>query len=313
MVDTPPVSTRHYTDKKTWWAIIVVAFLSGLGGGFAKSGWAWAQQAWQVYFPPEWHISYLVQNAENRPLANVGIVLMSEDGRTVLTEAKTRENGTAKLSATLEPGVYVMIHRITHRGADYVSTEQLVLKTDRIIPRRLIFDPDAWPQSRPSPPEPRQLKPTIDPQLPVAKPRGAPPEEAIWLATAYAEIGVNEKDQRGQMRIEEYWNAAGFDFGADIPWTSAFPEWVMQQTGRFGPRTPQARKWMEWGRAVETLRPGCIAVLWRRSPDSWQGHVGFYLGQDGEGRLTILSGNSRDSVRISTVSRDRLLGCRWPE
>ena len=63
--------------------------------------------------------------------------------------------------------------------------------------------------------------------------------------------------------------------------------------------------------ALEKPRPGCIVVFWRESLDSWKGHVGFYVGDDVD-RVLILGGNQNNSVNISSYSKDKILGYRWP-
>ena len=58
---------------------------------------------------------------------------------------------------------------------------------------------------------------------------------------------------------------------------------------------------------------GAVVVFWRISPNSGKGHVGFYVGEDGEAYY-VLGGNQGDAVSVVRISRDRLLkgGVRWP-
>jgi hypothetical protein len=43
----------------------------------------------------------------------------------------------------------------------------------------------------------------------------------------------------------------------------------------------------------------------------WQGHVGFYAGEDGSA-FSVLGGNQSDRVSMARISRERLLGAYWP-
>jgi hypothetical protein len=51
-------------------------------------------------------------------------------------------------------------------------------------------------------------------------------------------------------------------------------------------------------------------VVFRRGNSSWQGHVAFYLGQEGS-RIVVLGGNQTDAVTIASYSM-AVLGCRTP-
>jgi hypothetical protein len=68
---------------------------------------------------------------------------------------------------------------------------------------------------------------------------------------------------------------------------------------------------MTWG-VPSDLKPGCIAVFWRQSPDNPASHAGFLVSIRGDNTLAILGGNQSDQVNIALMSRSRLLGCRWP-
>lgn len=74
-----------------------------------------------------------------------------------------------------------------------------------------------------------------------------------------------------------------------------------------------ARAWLEFGRDItaEGPRMGAILVFWRGSRDGWKGHVGFYNGEDDK-NFSVLGGNQGNRVSIARLSKDRLLGIRWP-
>jgi uncharacterized protein (TIGR02594 family) len=72
-----------------------------------------------------------------------------------------------------------------------------------------------------------------------------------------------------------------------------------------------ARRWLGFGAATEPTL-GAVMVFWRGSKLGWQGHVGFYAGEDARA-YHVLGGNQSDSVSITRLGKDRLLGARWPQ
>lgn len=72
-----------------------------------------------------------------------------------------------------------------------------------------------------------------------------------------------------------------------------------------------ARNWLKFGISVQEYKVGSVCVFWRGSRDGWQGHVGFVAGHD-KSYIHVLGGNQSDKVTVSKVSKDRLLGMRWP-
>jgi uncharacterized protein (TIGR02594 family) len=71
-----------------------------------------------------------------------------------------------------------------------------------------------------------------------------------------------------------------------------------------------ARRWLNFGAATEPTL-GAVLVFWRGSRSGWQGHVGFYAGED-KRAYQVLGGNQSDSVSVARLARERLLGARWP-
>lgn len=138
---------------------------------------------------------------------------------------------------------------------------------------------------------------------------------AAWVHVATAEIGVREiKGHAHAPHILEYHQATSLRASDDeTPWCSAFVNWVMGRVGIKGTGRANARSWLDWGHELAEPRQGCVVVLWRGMPDGWQGHVGFYMGRDSQGRVLVLGGNQADEVNISPYPVHRLLGYRWPE
>ena len=96
-------------------------------------------------------------------------------------------------------------------------------------------------------------------------------------------------------------------------WCSAkMCEWI-ERAGLPSTRAPNARSWLKWGATLPKPKPGCIVVLWRNSPTSWEGHVCLYVGPGSRpGMIKVIGGNQSDGVSIQEYSLAQLLGFRWP-
>jgi uncharacterized protein (TIGR02594 family) len=99
--------------------------------------------------------------------------------------------------------------------------------------------------------------------------------------------------------------------GEGIAWCSSYVNWCIDPF--FAPTNSRAaRSWLNWGVGLGVPVYGCICVLWRESPESWKGHVGFYLGAIGNDVL-LLSGNDSNEVTARRFPKSRVLGYRMPE
>jgi uncharacterized protein (TIGR02594 family) len=138
-------------------------------------------------------------------------------------------------------------------------------------------------------------------------------QEPPWLEVARREVGVHAcPPGASNPRITEYHagtNIAGYDDKAS--WCSSFVNWCLLQSGVAGTNSALARSWLEWGQSLTEPIPGCIAVLWRESPDSWKGHVGYYLRHTAE-EVFLLGGNQLEAVREHSYPTQCVLSYRWP-
>ncbi len=134
------------------------------------------------------------------------------------------------------------------------------------------------------------------------------------IETAAAEIGTKEESGSSHNpRILQYAQEAGFTQVDDdeTPWCSIFMNWVASKTGLVRSKSGAARSWLNVGNAVETPEPGDVVVFWRVRRDSWQGHVGIFMGYSRNGsRIYCLGGNQGNQVSISAYPADQLLGFR---
>ena len=137
--------------------------------------------------------------------------------------------------------------------------------------------------------------------------------EPPWLLVAKQEIGVQPfPGESINPRITEYHhgtNIQGYD--DKVSWCSSFVNWTLGQAGQRGTGSALARSWLEWGQPLEHPKPGCVVILWRESPDSWKGHVGYFLRTEGK-RVYLLGGNQLESVREHAYPIETVLGYRWP-
>ena len=143
----------------------------------------------------------------------------------------------------------------------------------------------------------------------VADERAAP-----WMRVARGELGVrNFPAGSSNPRITGYHagtNIAGYDDKAN--WCSSFAQWSLARVGIAGTGSALARSWLAWGNALAEPRLGCIAVLWREDPQSWKGHVGFFVRFDGDD-VVLLGGNQLEAVREHRYPRAQVLAWRWPD
>lgn len=134
------------------------------------------------------------------------------------------------------------------------------------------------------------------------------------LKTAFAQLGVKEiAGPRHNETIIGYAKESGFDWVNDdeTPWCSIFVSWVAMKCDLKRSKKANARSWMHVGAVAANPEPGDVAVFWRESPESWKGHVGFFIGFSKDGsRIYCLGGNQGNQVSISAYPSDTLLGFR---
>lgn len=138
--------------------------------------------------------------------------------------------------------------------------------------------------------------------------------EPKWMAIARAEMGVKEvAGYRDNPTIIRYFRDVGQRWPQhdETSWCAAFVGSCLERAGITSTRSLLALSYREWARKLDTPRPGCVAVFWRGSPSSGQGHVGFYV-KETENYVYLLGGNQNDTVSIAPTSKARLLGYRWP-
>ncbi len=138
------------------------------------------------------------------------------------------------------------------------------------------------------------------------------------ITTALSQLYV--KDILGTANnqdILDYAKEVGFKdfFSDDTSWCSLFACWVLYRCNCKISGSLAARSWLELTETTDKPVIGDIVILWREAPNSWKGHVGFYIKDrliNGKPFVTLLSGNQSDQVKIDDFPKEKVLGYRKP-
>lgn len=129
---------------------------------------------------------------------------------------------------------------------------------------------------------------------------------------AETEIGTVEWAQGSNPKVVAYFKDAGHPEVSEdaTAWCAAFMGAMLNRSGGRGTGSLLARSYLEWGVAVarEDAQPGDVVIL-KRGGSSWQGHVGFFVRDNGS-TITILGGNQADAVNRRAYPAANLLGIR---
>ena len=134
------------------------------------------------------------------------------------------------------------------------------------------------------------------------------------LEIASSQIGVKEiSGSNHNQTIVNYAKDTGFEWINDdeTPWCSIFMNWCAQKAKLSSSKKANARSWLTVGMPVNYPEPGDVVIFWRGSINSWQGHVGIFMGYDQAGeRIYTLGGNQGNQVSITAYPKSKLLGFR---
>ena len=301
---------RATVDNKPWWAIVLAACLASFGSEFVKSIPSLISSA-RSLLPIEPTIFVVLRNkGAGAPKDGPKISIMDARTRTFLPvvgssdTSVTMKDGVAELKVRLKPRPgYLVVLSYTEGDKTFRYSEPIDISGDLQYP--LTFDKDTWPPSD-------VVLQSVPPSSTIDFPAELPP----WMKVAYGEVGQREiPGATHNPRILEYFQStqvAQPPQDDETDWSSAFIHWVLKQSGITGTRSLADRSWMSWGTA-SSLKPGCVAVFWRDSPEGSASHAGFLVSVQGDGnRLAILGGNQSNQVSIVLFTKSRLLGCRWP-
>lgn len=134
------------------------------------------------------------------------------------------------------------------------------------------------------------------------------------LATAAQHVGKNEQDHT--QALQQFMNIDP----VRVPWCAAFVNTVLSEHSIPGSDTVHsqpllARSFLHWGLPRSGDPHMGDVVVFPRGNTSWQGHVGFYVGNsvDAQGKTQwiILGGNQADSVNFSVYDPHSALSVRY--
>ena len=136
---------------------------------------------------------------------------------------------------------------------------------------------------------------------------------AYNLATAH--IGVKEiKGAEDNPEIVNWFKRVGHSWvdNDETAWCAAFMGACLLDAGLPSTGALNARSYLDWGVPVmqKEMQQGDVLIYWRGSKAGWQGHVGFYAGQQSATSFLTLGGNQSDMVKRSWYSKSQLLGIR---
>jgi len=130
------------------------------------------------------------------------------------------------------------------------------------------------------------------------------------IELALSQYGTKEiVGAKDNPEVLKYFKNLGFDASSlkdETAWCSAFVNWVCRESGLEFTGKLNARSWTNVGHEVVEPKLGDIVIFWRESPDSWKGHVAFYINDDDK-YIYVLGGNQSNQVNIKPYVKRRLL------
>lgn len=133
-----------------------------------------------------------------------------------------------------------------------------------------------------------------------------------YLNIALGEYGKNEIiGSEDNQDIVNYFKVVGHSWvkDDDTAWCAAFVGYCLEKAGIRSTRKLNARSYLNFGTPTPIPSVGDLVVFWRGSRDGWQGHVGFFIREEGN-NIYVLGGNQSNSVSIQKYNKSRLLGYR---
>lgn len=130
------------------------------------------------------------------------------------------------------------------------------------------------------------------------------------IQKALSQYGVREiAGKVANPQIIRYFETLGYDGSKlhdETAWCSAFVNWVAKTQNYPYSGKLNARSWLTIGESTAIPALGDLVILWRESPDSWKGHVGFFIKQTRR-YVYVLGGNQNNSVCIKAYPKNRIL------
>ena len=132
-------------------------------------------------------------------------------------------------------------------------------------------------------------------------------------SAAREDLGTWEWKEGHNPKVLKYFADVGHDWVKDdeTAWCAAFVGAKLKAVGLPHTGKLNARSYLDWGQSVEigAAEPGDVVVLWREDPDSWKGHVAFFVRYEGD-KVILLGGNQANQVNETAYDADKILGVR---
>lgn len=129
---------------------------------------------------------------------------------------------------------------------------------------------------------------------------------------AKAEVGTVEWAKGDNPKVVAYFKDSGNAGVKDdeTAWCAAFVGAMLKRAGQKGTGKLNARSYLDWGVPVDRkdAREGDI-VVFKRGNSSWQGHVAFFVKDNGT-TISVLGGNQSNAVNVKGYKAADLLGIR---
>ncbi len=135
----------------------------------------------------------------------------------------------------------------------------------------------------------------------------------VLLNRALGEYGVTEiPGDKSNPEINKYFDITGHTWADDeVSWCGAYMNWVCKTEGFQYSGELTARSWMQFEEVTDP-KPGDIVIFWREDPNSWKGHLGFWIRKQ-DSVIWTLGGNQGNMVQISDYPAYRLLKVVRPQ
>ena len=134
------------------------------------------------------------------------------------------------------------------------------------------------------------------------------------MSVAMSQYGVQEWDGiKDNPEVMKYFHDIGHEWVKhdETAWCAAFVNWVAKVAGFVGTGKLNARSFLDVGKDIplEEALGGDVVVLWRDTPTSRLGHVGFLANID-KHYVYLLGGNQGNQINITRYPIARILGVR---
>lgn len=132
------------------------------------------------------------------------------------------------------------------------------------------------------------------------------------INVALSQIGTKEiVGKNHNPEVLKYFKEIGHKWVTtdETAWCSAFVNWVCKQSDKPYTKKLNARSWLKIGQKTECPEIGDIVVFWRGKPDSWKGHVAFFI-RETKTHVYVLGGNQNNEVNITAYPKSKLLEYR---